>query len=346
MSLVVDGPHTIWADVGGGNGRKDIAAIARLGVASTALSYKISEGRSYLDPNGQWHHDQAMEHGMFPLPYVFPLPPECGMSIPDQAKRDADLIHDHHGSFEGIGAMLDCEREPGFVGWGPFMLTSAQATQYVSTFRSLTGISPPGGYEGAGYVASGKEGFGWRVIPNYSYGGPGRPLQSLDAILRTLNGGVTWMPPGGAFRQFTDAVNISGSPTDFNIAPIPPAQFLELVGGSQEDGMPLSDADIKKIVDGVNAHTNVATLIAVGAAVGQEQNKDGSFPYTLKGLKLQTDNQQAALNKAFADLPDKVAAAVVAHIPAAGGVDEATLEAVIAKVIREQLGDLEIGLKA
>lgn len=340
MTLVVDGPHTLWADCGGDNGRKDIAAVARL--APTALSYKISEGRGYIDPNGQWHHDQAMEHGMLPIPYVFPLPPECGMSIPDQAKRDADLIHDHHGSFEGIGAMLDCEREPGFVGWGPFMLTSAQATQYVGTFHSLTGIDP-GGYEGVGYVASGKEGFGWRVIPNYSYGGP-VARASLDAILRQLNGGVTWMPPGGAFRQFTDAVDISGSPTDFNIAPITPAQFLEVVGGSQEDTV--NAADIKAIADAVNAHTNAATLLAVGALCGQAQNKDGSFPYTLKGLKLQTDNQQAALIKSFADLPDSIASAVVAHIPATGGLDQSALVAMVSQVVREQLADLQIGLKS
>lgn len=341
-ALVVDGPHAIWADVGGG-GRWDVGAIAASG--AVALSYKISEGRGYIDAAGQYHHDQAMEHNLLPIPYVFPLPATCGMSITDQAARDAALIHSQHGSFEGIGAMLDCEYEPGVSGWGPFLISSSDVALYVSTLRSLTGMRI-GGYTGWKYVVNGREGFDWRVVPSYSYGGGAVPAASVDDILRRLNGGVevAYMPPGGAFRQFTDAANMSGRKTDFNIAPIPPAQFLEVVGGSQEDTV--SPADIKAIADAVNAHTNQAVLVAVGAAVGQEQNPDGSFPYTIKGLKLQTDNQQAALNKSFAALPESITAAVVAHIPAAGGLDEADLEAAISKVVREQLANLQIGLKA
>lgn len=226
MSLVVNGPHTLWADCGGGNGRKDVAAVARL--SNTALSYKISEGRGYIDPNGQYHHDAALANGMLPIPYVFPLPAGCGMSVTDQAKRDADLIHTQHGSFNNIGVMLDLEEEPGNPGWGPWLMNASDVAAYISTFKSLTGMKV-GGYTGYMYQYSGHEGFDWRVIPNYSYAGP---LTDLNNILYNLNGGVTWMPPNGWYRQFTDAVNVSGTYTDFNVAPVDPVHFLAAVSGS------------------------------------------------------------------------------------------------------------------
>lgn len=240
MTLVVDGPHTLWADCGGGNGRKNVAVLAKM--ASVALSYKISEGAGYIDANGQYHHDAAVDAGMFPIPYVFPLPAACGMSVTDQAKRDANLIHAQHGSFNGIGVMLDLEHEPGSPGWGPFQLSAGDATLYVETIRALTGMKV-GGYTGAGYAYNGREGFDWRVVPNYSY--TGAPTD-LTSILTRLNGGVTWMPPGGAFRQFTDAVDVAGSPTDFNVAPLAPADFLAVVGGTHNSpnvtgGLKVSD---------------------------------------------------------------------------------------------------------
>lgn len=221
--LVVDGPHTIWADVGGGSAW-NVPVIAQNG--ATALAFKISEGAGYIDPAGKYHHDAAINSGLFPIPYVFPLPAAEGMSIQDQAKRDADLIHGYHGSFNNIGVMLDCEREPGFSNWGPWLLSPQDAALYVAVMKDLTGLKV-GGYTGYAYQYSGAEKFDWRVVPNYSYSGA---MTDLHDILYNINGGVTWMPNGGAYRQFTDAVDIAGRDTDFNIAPVNPALFLATVG--------------------------------------------------------------------------------------------------------------------
>jgi hypothetical protein len=288
MALVIDGPHTLWADCGGGNGRKDVAAVAQL--ASTALSYKISEGRGYIDPNGQAHHDDAMSHGMFPIPYVFPLPATCGMSVTDQAKRDADLIHTQHGSFDGIGIMLDLEYEPGQPGWGPFQLTSSDARTYVAAIKQLTGLKV-GGYTGAGYAYNGREGFDWRVVPSYSYWGS---PQGLDVILRQLNGGVSVMPPGGAFRQFTASVNISGTATDFNIAPLWPADFLEVVGGPRNSphttGELTMDADAKNALDALSDKVGqIGAILENGTVTGKPDGHVGLRQLDAKVSQLQRD---------------------------------------------------------
>ncbi len=292
MALVVDGPHTIWADVGGG-AQWDVATIARLGAA--ALAYKISEGRGYIDAAGQYHHDQAVAHGLLPIPYVFPLPAACGMSIPDQAKRDADLIHSQHGSFDGIGLMLDLEYEPGVPGWGPFQLSSADARTYVTVIKQLTGLKV-GGYTGAGYAYNGREGFDWRVVPNYSYGGARASAQGVDVILRVLNGGVTWMPLGGAWRQFTDAVNVSGRKTDFNIAPIPSSEFLAIVGGAQHT--PNTTGDFTMDKDAKDAFAALNKRLDEMGAILVHGTADGKPDPTHYGL----DELHADVNQLKADV--------------------------------------------
>lgn len=272
--LVVDGPHTIWADVGGGS-EWNVSAIAQAG--ATALAFKISEGAGYIDPAGKYHHDGAVNSGLFPIAYTFPLPAAEGMAIQDQAKRDADLIHGYHGSFNNIGVMLDCEREPGFANWGPWLLSPQDAALYVATLKDLTGLKV-GGYTGASYSYSGQEKFDWRVIPNYSWA---NSLAALHDILYTLNGGVTWMPGAGAFRQFTNCANMAGKDTDFNIASINPAQFLATVGkaiipppppppplpnryfreptiklGTQDNTFPINVHPVKDWQGGLNSATN------------------------------------------------------------------------------------------
>jgi hypothetical protein len=226
MTLVVDGPHTVWADFGGGNGRKRVDLIPA--DAITAASYKISEGRGYIDPNAQYHHDAVAARGAFQIPYTFPLPASCGMSVTDQAKRDADLYHRLHGSFERTAFLIDCELEPGGNGWGPFLIGAGDVGAYVATLRGLTGCKIVG-YTGYQYRFSNTERFDARVIPSYSCPAAWYGMVSLDEALRVKNGGVTFMPGGGAWRQFTDAVNVGGSYTDFNIAAIPPAQFLQVL---------------------------------------------------------------------------------------------------------------------
>ena len=223
-ALVTDGPYSTWADFGGGNGRKRVDLIP---VDHTvAASYKISEGAGYLDPNGQYHHDAVAARGWFQIPYVFPLPASCGMSVTDQAKRDADLYHRlNGGSFAKSAFLLDCEYEPGSATWGPFLISSSDVGAYVSTLRGLTGVKV-GGYTGYKYGYAGTEHFDFRIIPNYSCPAAWYGMVSLDQALRHINGGVTWMPGGGAWRQFTDAVGVGGTYTDFNIAPLAPADFL------------------------------------------------------------------------------------------------------------------------
>jgi hypothetical protein len=83
------------------------------------------------------------------------------MKVEDQAKRDLDLIHRYHGSFHGIGLMLDLEFQPKYPsGWGGWVMSARDVARYSATIRQHSPLKI-GEYQG------------WKYQPNNELTRPG-----------------------------------------------------------------------------------------------------------------------------------------------------------------------------
>lgn len=214
------GPLCIWPDVGGGV-RISGATVRSLG--GVALCFKISEGRGYLDPARQYNHDQAESNGLLPIAYTFPLPDSCGMSVEDQARRDADLVHNLHGSFDGIGVMVDVETQPAMGNWGPWYFGSnAELWRYYRAWRARTdGRIPLGWYGAPWYQYDTKRGApyppGWVINASYIFGAD-HPRNILAQVTYGHYGPRhDWAGRSADCRQYTCQGLVNGRETDWSV---------------------------------------------------------------------------------------------------------------------------------
>lgn len=241
---------TIWPDVGGGVA---ISGQAVASIGGKALCFKISEGRGYIDPAGVMNRNEAVQHGLLPIAYTFPLPDACGMSLESQAERDVKLITRIHGSLDNIGLMTDVETQPQQGSWGPFYfgLAPTDFRRYIEALRMAGwGHRPVGVYSGGWYwrgiLGNPPNPFDWTVSSGYNYSSS-TAARDVWWILNTGPDGTgvtpryipnAWGNKSIDFRQFTDAGNVNGRPTDWNIAWVPFAQFKARILGTPAPPQP------------------------------------------------------------------------------------------------------------
>jgi hypothetical protein len=216
---------SLWPDVGAGKETTGRFVKQKGGIA---LCGKISEGKSYIEPAGQKMRHEAVSNGLVWIPYTWPLPDVCGMKVEDQAKRDLDLIHRYHGSFHGIGLMIDLEFQPKLPsGWGGWVMSASDVVRYSATIRKHSPLKI-GEYQGWKYRPNNElTRPDWVVVPRYVYSSNVK-AKTLQWILEVPNGGVTIKPPG-KMRQFTDA---GPGLMDWNIAWMNHAKFRRTVTGN------------------------------------------------------------------------------------------------------------------
>jgi GH25 family lysozyme M1 (1,4-beta-N-acetylmuramidase) len=272
-----------------------------------------------------------------------------------------DTVNRAGGFASGDEAMLDCEwfqtADGEWVGLNP-----AHGKQYAAIWNAAVAGAEPNvrrffygnawWFEAAGITAA--------DFPNV-----GMITASYGANYRTPNG---W--PHSCIWQYTDRATVPGFPGE-------PVDFNQVTCPSDLDhltiGDDMSQADVDAIVAAVNAHTQEVVHAYVQALAGDRaQNADGTFVYSLKRLKTQTDSQQAQLlgptpagqktpaslgqiaqgvvdsytrlSQAVTGLPAAISDAVVAHVPAGSGLDVAALTNEIALVVAAQIANTTVTL--